>query len=111
VDLQKVILYYAFTPLDDPEAIRLWQETLCRSLGLKGRILISTHGINGTLGGDMGALKKYVRQTKSYAGFKDIVFKWSDGTAMTFPDCACACAVKWCHSAQPVSSKWTRTAW
>jgi len=80
VDLQKVILYYAFTPLDDPKAICLWQETLCRSLGLKGRILISTHGINGTLGGDMGALKKYVRQTKSYAGFKDIVFKWSDGT-------------------------------
>jgi UPF0176 protein len=85
VDLQKVILYYAFTPLDDPEAIRLWQETLCRSLGLKGRILISTHGINGTLGGDMGALKKYVRQTKSYAGFKDIVFKWSDGTGDDFP--------------------------
>jgi len=85
VDLQKVILYYAFTPLDDPEAIRLWQETLCRTLGLKGRILISKHGINGTLGGNMSALKRYVRQTKAYPGFKAIDFKWSEGTGEDFP--------------------------
>lgn len=83
--LQKVILYYGFTPLNDPEAIRLWQETLCRELGLKGRILISSHGINGTLGGDMSALKKYVRSTKEYPGFKQIDFKWSDGTGNDFP--------------------------
>jgi UPF0176 protein len=85
VELQKVILYYGFTPLDDPEAILLWQRTLCESLGLKGRILISAHGINGTLGGDMSALKKYVKQTKQYAGFKHIDFKWSDGTGNDFP--------------------------
>ena len=80
-----MILYYGFTPLDDPEAIRLWQETLCRSLGLKGRILLSRHGINGTLGGDMTALKKYIRATKKYPGFKRIDFKWSDGTGNDFP--------------------------
>ena len=85
MDLQKVILYYAFTPLEDPEAIRLWQETLCRTLGLKGRILISQHGINGTLGGNMTALKKYVRHTKTYPGFKAIDFKWSEGTGEDFP--------------------------
>ncbi len=85
MDLQKVILYYGFTPLDDPEAIRLWQETLCRSLGLKGRILLSRHGINGTLGGDMTALKKYIRATKKYPGFKRIDFKWSNGTGNDFP--------------------------
>jgi UPF0176 protein len=54
-------------------------------LGLKGRILISKHGINGTLGGDMSALKKYVRQTKEFAGFRKIDFKWSDGTGNDFP--------------------------
>ena len=54
-DLAKVILFYAFTPIADPEAIRLWQRDLCESLGLKGRILISAHGINGTLGGAMSA--------------------------------------------------------
>jgi UPF0176 protein len=82
---EKVILYYKFTPLDDPEAVRLWQHTLCESLGLKGRILISQHGINGTLGGPLEALKKYVKQTKQLAGFKDTKFKWSDGGAANFP--------------------------
>lgn len=85
MELQKVILYYGFTPLHDPDAILLWQRTLCEGLGLRGRILISTHGINGTLGGDMSALKKYVKQTKQYPGFKHIDFKWSDGTGHDFP--------------------------
>ena len=83
--LSKVILYYGFAPIADPEAVRLWQKHLCESLGIKGRILISKHGINGTLGGDMSALKKYVRQTKEYPGFKKIDFKWSDGTGQDFP--------------------------
>lgn len=85
MELQKIILYYGFTPLEDPEAVKLWQKTLCETLGLKGRILISKHGINGTLGGDMSALKKYVRQTKEYPGFRKIDFKWSDGTGNDFP--------------------------
>jgi len=85
VELQKIILYYGFAPVADPEAVRLWQKTLCESLGLKGRIIISKHGINGTLGGDMSALKKYVRATKEFPGFKKIDFKWSEGTGNDFP--------------------------
>ena len=85
VELQKVILYYRFIPIADPEAIRLWQATLCQSLGLKGRIIISKDGINGTLGGDMSALKRYVTESKKYPGFKKIDFKWSDGTGNDFP--------------------------
>jgi UPF0176 protein len=85
VELQKIILYYGFAPIGDPEAVKLWQKTLCENLGLKGRILISKHGINGTLGGDMSALKKYVRQTREYEGFRKIDFKWSDGTGNDFP--------------------------
>ena len=85
MELQKVILYYGFAPVADPEALRLWQTTLCESLNLKGRILISRHGINGTLGGTMSDLKKYVKQTKQYPGFKKIDFKWSDGDGSEFP--------------------------
>ncbi len=78
----KVLLFYAFTPLADPEAIRLWQHTLADSLGLRGRILISPHGINATLGGDVVEMKKYVRGTRAYAPFKEIDFKWSEGRAL-----------------------------
>ena len=80
-----MILYYGFTPISDPDAMLLWQKQLCTTLGLTGRILISKHGINGTLGGEMAALKKYVRQTRSYPGFKKMGFKWSEGTGDEFP--------------------------
>lgn len=83
--LNKIILYYGFAPVTDPDAVRLWQTTLCESLGLKGRILLSPHGINGTLGGDMESLKRYIKQTKQYPGFKKIDFKWSDGRGDEFP--------------------------
>ena len=85
MELQKVILYYGFTPIKDPDAIALWQRSVCESLGLRGRVLVSVHGINGTLGGEMSALKAYVKQTKQYAAFKNIDFKWSDGTGYDFP--------------------------
>lgn len=85
MELQKIILYYGFAPISDPEAVKLWQQTLCGSLGLKGRILISKHGINGTLGGDMSALRKYAHQTKKYQGFRKIDFKWSDAMGTEFP--------------------------
>ena len=83
--MQKILLYYKFTPIKDPEAVKLWQKTLADSLDLRGRILISPHGLNGTVGGEMDDLKKYIKTTKEFAGFKDIVFKWSDGGREDFP--------------------------
>ncbi|MEJ1155590.1 rhodanese-related sulfurtransferase [Microbacterium marmarense] len=80
--VSKIILYYTFAPLSDPDAVRLWQRDLAESLGLRGRILISEHGLNGTLGGPMAALKRYVRKTREYAAFRNIDFKWSDGSPL-----------------------------
>lgn len=81
----KIVLFYRFTPLADPEAIRLWQHTLAESNNLKGRILISEHGINATVGGDIADVKRYVRGTRSYGPFKDADIKWSDGAGDDFP--------------------------
>jgi len=85
VAVPKILLYYLFTPLADPEAIRLWQRDLASSLGLGGRILISKDGINGTVGGDVAAVKKYIRKTRDYPPFAEIDFKWSEGTGDDFP--------------------------
>ncbi len=82
---QKTILYYKFTPIADPEAIRLWQKTLCEKLNLKGRILLSEHGINGTLGGEIKDLKMYIKETKSFESFNSTAFKWGDGGRESFP--------------------------
>lgn len=83
--MQKILLYYKFTPIQDSEAVKLWQKTLCSSLNLRGRIIVSLHGINGTVGGELEDLKSYVKATKQYPGFKDVVFKWSDGGRENFP--------------------------
>ena len=81
----KILLFYRFTPLADPDAVRLWQRDLAESLGLGGRILLSKDGINGTVGGELAAVKKYIRKTREYPPFKDIDFKWSEGTGDDFP--------------------------
>ena len=83
--LNRIALYYAFTPLADPEAIRLWQRALCEKLGLRGRILVSKDGINGTVGGELGAIKAYVKATREYPAFKKMDIKYSEGSAEDFP--------------------------
>jgi len=83
--MQKVILYYYFVPISDPETIKLWQKELCTRLNLKGRVLIAEHGINGTLGGDVVDVKKYVRTMKQHPLFKGTQYKWSDGAGEDFP--------------------------
>ena len=67
--MQKILLYYKFTPVQDPEVVKLWQKTLCDSLDLRGRILVSRHGLNGTVGGEIEDLKKYI---KSFMSFMDV---------------------------------------
>ncbi|GAB09770.1 hypothetical protein GOARA_047_00040 [Gordonia araii NBRC 100433] len=81
----KIVLFYVFAPLADPEAIRLWQYTLASTSNLRGRIIISPHGINATVGGDLPDVKRYVRGTREYPAFKNADVKWSDGTGDDFP--------------------------
>lgn len=83
--MQKTILFYKFVPVADVETVVFWQRALCEKLGLKGRILVSPHGINGTLGGDLQNLKYYTRETKAHSLFGGIVWKWSDGGSGDFP--------------------------
>lgn len=75
----KVILYYKFVPVSDPNITMRWQKELCARLGLKGRIIISPHGINGTLGGGIENLREYKREMNRSVLFKGIMYKWSDG--------------------------------
>lgn len=78
----KILLYYVLSPVNDPEAVRLWQRELCESLGLRGRIIVSPHGINGTVGGELDACKQYIKRTKEYEPFRALpaMVKWSDGS-------------------------------
>lgn len=83
--MEKIILYYKFVPVADPKLTMLWQRELCTRLNLKGRIIVSQHGINGTLGGQLKDLKAYKKAMSESGTFKDINYKWNNGSASDFP--------------------------
>jgi len=83
--MQKVILYYIFVPVADPQMTMRWQRELCTRLNLQGRIIISQHGINGTLGGNVDNVKAYIHEMNVTREFKGIEYKWSDGAREDFP--------------------------
>ena len=83
--MEKITLFYKFVPIGDPETVVFWQRALCERFGLKGRVLVSRHGINGTLGGELHNLKLYTREVKAHSLFGGITWKWSDGGSADFP--------------------------
>lgn len=83
--MHKIILYYKFVPIADPQMTMRWQRELCRRLELRGRIIISEHGINGTVGGPIESVKAYVHEMNLTPQFKSVEYKWSDGQRDDFP--------------------------
>lgn len=83
--MEKILLYYKYVDIQNPQAIMDWQRQLCQSLGLKGRILIAHEGINGTLGGKIESLEAYKQTMSEHEYFADIDFKESEGGADHFP--------------------------
>ncbi|MFN7640362.1 MAG: rhodanese-like domain-containing protein, partial [bacterium] len=71
----QILLYYYFTPLDDPAAIVADQQQLCTQLGLLGRILVAHEGLNGTVAGTVAATQAYMQAMQQHPQFRGIEFK------------------------------------
>ena len=80
-----VILFYKYVEIADAEIFSGRQRALCESLDLKGRILIASEGINGTLAGAAENVNRYVAALRADPRFSDIEIKRSPGDAGTFP--------------------------
>ena len=80
-----IILFYKYVQILDPNSIMAWQKSLCRQLELKGRVIIASEGINGTLGGDYEQLEKYKEAMNAHELFGAIDFKESLNTQDHFP--------------------------
>lgn len=48
----RVLLYYKYVSIENAEEYAAKHLEFCKSIGLKGRILIADEGINGTVSGD-----------------------------------------------------------
>lgn len=80
-----IILFYKYVELANPEAIKDWQKALCTKLGLTGRIILATEGINATLGGSRESVDRYIAAMNAHPDFGGIDFKESPGDAQYFP--------------------------
>lgn len=80
-----ILLYYTYTRIDDPEALKKAQKKLCDRLGLKGRVIIAEEGINGTLGGTAEAVEEYMQETMKVPGLEGIEWKQSQHETIGFP--------------------------
>lgn len=83
--MHSILLYYKYTPIPDPGALKIQQKELCKKLGLKGRILISDQGINGTIGGQADNIEQYKQATQAIPELADMEWKESEGPEDTFP--------------------------
>jgi UPF0176 protein len=79
-----ILLYYCYAEIQDFEAYREEHHLFCVDNNLRGRIIISPEGLNGTVSGlkvDCEAYMAYVRSDKR---FSDTEFKVEAHDVMAF---------------------------
>lgn len=81
----RVLLYYKYQNIEDPEKFRDEHLAFCNEVGLKGRIIVGYEGINGTVSGTVEQTEKYKDFLHSLEGFEDVWFKEDEADGFTHP--------------------------
>jgi len=79
-----ILLYYKFVDIENPSEFVEKHMEFCKSIGLKGKILVSKEGINGSVSGTINQTEKYKEYLRSDSRFSDIVFKEDIGLTHPF---------------------------
>ena len=80
----RVLLYYKYVPIENAEQFAADHLAFCKSIGLKGRILVADEGINGTVSGDYETTQKYMDYVHSLPGMEDLWFKIDEESEQAF---------------------------
>ncbi|PJJ60142.1 oxygen-dependent tRNA uridine(34) hydroxylase TrhO [Hymenobacter chitinivorans] len=80
----RVLLYYCYTPIEDPVAFRDEHHRLCLRLNLLGRIIVAHEGLNGTVSGLVADCEEYMRLVKADPRFAALEFKVDEAPEHTF---------------------------
>ncbi|WP_286229241.1 rhodanese-related sulfurtransferase [Neobacillus mesonae] len=80
----RVLLYYMYVPIENPEGFAAQHLQFCKDLGLKGRILVAGEGINGTVSGTIEQTDQYMKTMKEDARFAEMVFKVDEADVHAF---------------------------
>ncbi|WP_077213419.1 rhodanese-related sulfurtransferase [Bacillus dakarensis] len=80
----KVLLYYKYVHIENPEECTNEHKQVCDELGLKGRIIIASEGINGTVSGTVEQTDAYMEFMNNHPLFKETIFKIDDAKEHAF---------------------------
>ncbi|MCR8850405.1 rhodanese-related sulfurtransferase [Rossellomorea sp. SC111] len=80
----RVLLYYNYVDIENPEEVTAQHKQMCADIGLMGRILISSEGINGTCSGTIEQTDAYMEAMRQDPPFKDTVFKIDEADGHAF---------------------------
>ncbi|WP_338782082.1 rhodanese-related sulfurtransferase [Metabacillus sp. FJAT-52054] len=80
----RVLLYYNYVTIEDPEEFAASHLAFCKELELKGRILVANEGINGTVSGSFEQTEAYMNAMKNDPRFADMVFKIDEADQHAF---------------------------
>ena len=81
----KVVSFYRFVDVADPQELRGELQSMCDEKGLKGTILVAGEGVNGTLAGAAGDINAvFVRLAEILALDAPIDGRWTDADAAPF---------------------------
>lgn len=81
----EILLFYKYVYIPDPQKLVEEQRRLQERLGIKGRTLIASEGINATLEGTREAIQEYLNFFLSDPLFSDTHIKRSAGNGHAFP--------------------------
>jgi UPF0176 protein len=83
--MYKVISFYKYVNVADPELFAKEHLDWCVKQGLKGKVYIAKEGISGSIFGTKEKTDLYKSKLKSYKIFEDIRFKETDTDQVAFP--------------------------
>ncbi len=80
----KVLLFYKYIEVADPERFKDEHLSWCICNNIRGRIFIASEGINGAVSGLIPDIEKYKANLRSYQIFEDIIFKEDEADENAF---------------------------
>lgn len=80
----RVLLYYHYNNIEDPDTLREEHLKFCKEIGLLGRVFISKEGINGTVSGTVEQTNLYMKTLEESEHFKGIQFKIDESDEHVF---------------------------
>ena len=81
----QVLLFYKYTAIDNPEALKEIYKELCEKYHLRGRTIIAEEGINSTVEGTVENTEDFLKEFLQDPRFSDMQVKRSASEGKSFP--------------------------